>query len=351
MNRYVLALASFLSLPLFAAPPASLTVTAAQRDALGIQVAEAVPADSYPTAALAAQVVAARDAQWQVTTPMAGQIRQVQPVGTSLAAGDIVAVVASAPLMQLGSDYVEAQNRVDEATAARVRAEALYADGSVAKKDRDQAVRDERMAIAQSEALQNRFRLLNIPPEQAISGELLIAAPFAGRVSAVRAVTGSSVDAAMPVVEIINPDALELEVHWPLSRGTVPMVGSQFNTADGVASRVIAEAPMSADGRQAVMLRLALVESAPQLRPGQWLWLHPQEQAPVVAVDRNAVIRNGAEAVVFTETVEGFAVTPVTVHGEDGGTRYVSGDIPPGTRVAISGVIALKGLWLGHGGE
>ncbi len=351
MTRLFLALASLCSLSLLAAEPATLIVSPQQREALGIELAAVTPADSYPTSPVAAQVVAARDAQWQVTTPLAGQIVRVLPVGSPLRAGEPVAVVASAPLMQLGADYVEAQNQAEQAIAARKRAEALYEDGLVALKHREQAERDERQAIAQREALRNQLRLLGIQPEEALRGELPIAAPFAGRVSAVHVTTGSSVDAAMPVVEIINPQALELVVHWPLSRGEVPAVGARFANADGVLAHVLAQAPSSADGRQTVQLRLGLAAAAPQLRPGQWIWLNPQQQASVLGVNRNAVIRNAGQAVVFSETADGFAVIPVVVAGENGDMRFVSGEVPADARLAISGLVALKGMWLGHGGE
>ncbi len=351
MNRFVLALASLISLPLCAAPLAHLSVTPAQRAALGIQTAAPAPVDRYPTAALAARVVAARGMQWQLATPLAGQVRRVQPVGTVLAVGDVVAVIASAQLLELAAEQVEARNLLEQAIADRIRAVALYEDGSVARKERDQALRNERLAQARNAALRSRFQLLGIEPEQAASGELPITAPVAGRVSAVHALTGSRAEASMPVAEILNPDALELELQWPLSRGAVPVQGARFVTASGAVSQVIAEAPASASTRQSVLLRLGLVDTAPQLRPGQWLWVHPQIPTPALAVDRNAVIRNAGQAVVFTDTGDGFAVTAVTIEGEQAGTRYVRGEIPAGARVAVSGAIALKGLWLGHGGE
>lgn len=351
MNRYLLLLVSVFSLPVLAEPLAHLPVSPAQRTALGIQLADVVPTDGYPTAALAARVVAAGEAHWQITTPLAGQVRQVQPVGTVLAAGDSVALVASASLMQLGSDYAEAQSQLEQATAAQVRMEALYQDGSTARKHYEQAQRDVRVAKARQAALQNRLDLLNIAPEEAVAGELRLTAPFAGRVSVRHAMTGSNVDAAMPLVEIINPQALELELHWPLGRGPVPGVGASFVTADAIHARVVAESPHSAQGRQSVLLRLGVIEGSAQLRPGQWLWLQPQPQAAAMAVPRNAVIRNAGQAVVFAETAEGFAVIPVRIHGENAGLRYVSGELAPGTRVAETGAIALKGLWLGHGGE
>jgi len=59
-----------------------------------------------------------------------------------------------------------------------------------------------------------------------------------------------------------------------------------------------------------------------------------------------AVAHDGNQAYVFVRTTDGFEARPVTVQASAGQAVRVQGALKVGDRVAVSGVVSLKGAWL-----
>jgi multidrug efflux pump subunit AcrA (membrane-fusion protein) len=63
-----------------------------------------------------------------------------------------------------------------------------------------------------------------------------------------------------------------------------------------------------------------------------------------------AVTRQGSQAYVFVRSRDGFTARPVTVSVAAGDQVRVEGSLQAGDQVAVSNIIALKGVWLGDSG-
>jgi len=63
------------------------------------------------------------------------------------------------------------------------------------------------------------------------------------------------------------------------------------------------------------------------------------------------VARQGEQAVIFVQEAKGVAVTPVKVMLEQEQQLTVQADLRGNETIAVQGVAALKGHWLGLGGE
>ena len=62
-------------------------------------------------------------------------------------------------------------------------------------------------------------------------------------------------------------------------------------------------------------------------------------------------MRNGQQVTVFKQVAKGFSVINVKLLSEQGAFALINGNLTPQDRVAVKGIIALKGAVLGMGGE
>jgi hypothetical protein len=69
------------------------------------------------------------------------------------------------------------------------------------------------------------------------------------------------------------------------------------------------------------------------------------------AVPEAAVLQREGQHYVFVYSAEGFLPMPVTVVRREAGMAWLGEGPAPGTRIAVAGIAALKGRWLGLGAE
>jgi hypothetical protein len=77
--------------------------------------------------------------------------------------------------------------------------------------------------------------------------------------------------------------------------------------------------------------------------------LGPQKSSFSIA--KSALARQGNEAVVFVQTKTGFHPLKVKVIFEQGDEAVVNAEFKGDERIAVSGISAIKGTWLGLGAE
>ena len=63
------------------------------------------------------------------------------------------------------------------------------------------------------------------------------------------------------------------------------------------------------------------------------------------------MVRDQGRAYVFVKTPKGFVPTPIEVASESGAQVLVRAGLRSGAEVAVRGLAALKGAWLGMGAE
>jgi membrane fusion protein, heavy metal efflux system len=96
---------------------------------------------------------------------------------------------------------------------------------------------------------------------------------------------------------------------------------------------------------QSVWVELSEAAPLPPLRQGQaaQVTLVADSSAPVVAVPRSAVVREGRQAFLFVEMADSsFDRRPVQLGREDDSRVEIRSGLRPGERVAIEGVAGLQ---------
>ncbi len=338
-----------LSLATAAALPAAaadriLTVSAAQRQALGVRTSVARPAGGAAIATLPATITPPPGARVAVSAPFPGVIRQNFAVsGQAVRQGEALATVFSREVLEMGAELSRARARRGVAQSAATRTNQLVKEGIAAGARAEEA----RAALQEANAdISSRSRLLALAHADASTGVYTLRAPIAGRVSSGTVQIGSAIDgmSAPFVIDAARRYAVEAQLPERLV-GRV-RVGDRIGLPGGILGSVTSVG-VTIDPQTRSALLKASVPAAPGLVSGRTVSvaLFGPTVAGAVTVPASAIARLGDRTMVFTETVGGFALRPVTLVSAGGAEAVVTG-IPAGARVASTGVSELKALGL-----
>lgn len=348
---FVTTLGAGLAGALFCALPAAaevLPLTAAQKSNLGITTAVAAVQAASPALAYPARV----------TLPPAS-VRVVAAAGEALVtrlhaqAGD--AVRRGAPLVTVSMPgLAEAHNAV---TQARLRArlaagnaardEGLFAEGLIA---------DSRLRATQAEAQSARAALtaaeaaLSMLGTGRVAGSTLtLTAPMDGVITESAAEPGQRVDAGTALMKLADLSKLALEIPLSPLQAQQVAVGQAVSVAGSTAGGRITALLPQLNAAQSVLARASLADPRGLLRPGQSVQvaIAGARAAQAHSVPAAALVWQGSAAHVFVESARGFVPTPVEVMRQNSRTAEVTG-LAAGSRVAVTGVAALKAQWSGE---
>jgi multidrug efflux pump subunit AcrA (membrane-fusion protein) len=157
------------------------------------------------------------------------------------------------------------------------------------------------------------------------------------------------------LMNIAQTDKLALDIQVPSSQATAWTAGNKL-TLQGHSGtgKILSTSPVVSTGSQSVYVHGELDASNVDVRSGQLVTV----QLPLPAskdswdVPLASVAYDNGEPHVFVRTTEGFEARPVKVLVSAGQRVRIQGPLKAGESVAVTGVIALKGSWLGEkGGE
>ncbi|MHA6846942.1 efflux RND transporter periplasmic adaptor subunit [Ralstonia syzygii] len=333
-----------------AAQAASLS--AEQARALGVRFS-LVAASGGLEVGTHARVVFKPDAQYVVAAPYAGMVpRVLVSLGQTIRPSQPLAGFLSPQLFEASRALTEANSQARLAQQSLARDKALYDDGIIAG-SRWQATQA-RAAEADAMAKARRAELASAGIAFiGAGGEAQLIASRGGVVSEVNAVPGARVEAAAPLFRIVDPASLELDLL--VGRDVpVPTTGDRIEIVQrGASATVIGVAP-AGDGTAGVRVRASL-ERRGDLRAGEsvnvTLKLRGSRGAGasgLVRVPAAALAYVSGVPGVFVATDKGFHFQEVAVASTDDAVAVVRANLPTGTRVAVAGVGALKGLLAGE---
>jgi membrane fusion protein (multidrug efflux system) len=272
-------------------------------------------------------------AQVQLTAKGTGMVRELP-----CAEGQLVE--AGALVCRLGDDedralVAEAESLLAERERDRGQAEQLLASGA--------ATRD-RVAAAQAALLMAKAR---VGAARARLDDLVVMAPFAGRLGLVQPSIGALLTPGAPIATLASP-ALKVEfslpeVHLPALRPGLTLRASAPAVAEVLTGTVSAIDSVVDPATRQVRVTARLGEVA-GLRPGQSLRceLVLGEQADALTVPEEAVVVQGTSCALFT-VVDGAARrTPVVLGGHRAGRFRIASGLKPGDRVVVRGVQWLR---------
>ena len=319
-----------------------IAVDAAQARRIGLTVVAAQPAAATPIATLPGTVVPPPNGRVAVSAPFGGIVRQSLVVeGQSVARGQRLAVVQSREVLQTGAELARARARLGVARQAADRASKLVAEGLVA------GARAEEAAAALREVeveVNEKARILRLANADAANGTYTLVAPISGRLTQANAQTGSALSGADAPFVIDAPGPYHVEAQLPARLLGAVRPGMAVRVGTGAAGRVLAVGSVIDPATRSATLRASLPAGAPVAAGSSVsLVVLSNPAAGAVGVPAAAVVRIGAQTVVFEQTPKGFVARPVRVLGGAAGQQVVSG-LAAGARVAATGTSELKSL-------
>lgn len=339
----------------------SFAISPRQLQNLGITLLTLAPSPGGALAvAYPARVVLSPDQEQVVSSPLAALVTRLQvQEGQAVKAGQPLLTLQSPELTALQLALVQAAGRQRLAEAAWLREKELFSSGITPQRrllEAEAARQETGAALIQA---RSALQLAGMP-DPAIgrlenggkpSAELVITAPAAGIVSSLSARPGLRTQAAEALLHLVRPTPVWVDIQLPLpvagryTPGTKVSIGTPAQTATLVSINPLA------GGAQSVNARARLDRTPAQpLLPGTALEARLPSTGGAWLLPQAAITRQGAQAFVFVRTAAGFNARPVTVSVASGDRVRVEGPLQAGEQVAVSNIIALKGVWLGESG-
>lgn len=335
----------------------------AQIEALGIELALPSPADSAAGPTYPARVALPPSQERVITAGEGGVIESVlTSEGQWVEADAPLLRLKSAGLADLQRQYLQALEQLELAKQQLGRDEALFRDGIVPER----RVQESRAAEAQARTLTMGARraleasglgageIDQLAHSKQVSSTQILSAPFAGTVLEVMVRAGERVEPTAALLRLGQTDTLWLEIRIPVEAVHGISPGTRVGVADPAAQgRVIFVGQRVDPADQSIVVRAQIDQGAGTLRPGQLVKVSLMQTGgeQALRVPLEAVVRRREGQYVFVRTGDGFRVEPVQVISAGDVYCVVSGALTPQDQVAVRGVAAIKGAWMGIGGE
>ena len=332
-----------------------------QMRAVGVELQPLLRDGQAVVLSLPAQVTLPAGLEQIVSAPLAGMAVQlyVQP-NDAVKAGAPLLRIASPELGTLQLQLMQAASRHALARKAAQRERALFDEGIIARR----RVEESAAALVEAGALLRQSKaalaLAGMPrasidrvaaggtPDEGVT----LRASRAGVVTAIEVKPGQRVEPATSLMHLAQSGRLSLEIQAPAADAAAWKVGSTLRLQGrGGSARIASISPVVNGASQTVAIRADLAAGV-DARAGEVLTV----QFPLAPANDSfdlplsAIVRDGAETYVFVRTASGFEARQVKVVSSAGQRVRIRGPLKLDEKVAIAGVVALKGSWLGEKG-
>ncbi|MFV1922047.1 MAG: efflux RND transporter periplasmic adaptor subunit [Methylotenera sp.] len=282
--------------------------------------------------------------------------------GQEVEKGQVIAEISSSDFIGLQGEYLQAKTKLALATKTAMRDKALAEEGIIPQrryiesKSAQEALYTEVMQTKQALHLAGMTdksinRLSSASKMQSV---INIVVPMGGQVVAQYAKVGDRLDSGMPLYQIAQLNPLWVEMNVPIEEAANLEKGLAVKIPKGNASgKIIAILRSVNKATQTLQVRAEINQGTETLSLGQFVEvvLLIKTQAGSIQVPKSSLIRNGQKSFVFKRNKNGFEVVPVIVLNEDDQYALIQGSLNASDEVATTGLAALKGSWLGLGGE
>lgn len=340
-----------------------IALSAQQAQALDIVSAPLQRQDAALGAGLPAQVVIPNNQMHIVSAPTDGFVQaMLAAVNEEVKRGQALARLKSPALIEAQRTFLQAATRAELRRDNLRRDEELFREGIIAQ-SRYLITKNE-YAEAAAE-LAEREQLLSLygmsaaaikhtRDKRVLTSTVEIVSPINGVVLEQMAVAGQRAEASAPLYKVASLSPLWLEIAVPLSRVAQAGEGSKISVPAYQASGKVLSVGRGVDSaNQTVMVRAEVTEGAERLRPGQQIEVMiaaPGSATEQWVVPNQALVRREDQVYVFVQTPSGFRAQAVTVVSAAAQTSTIQAPLRGDERIAVRGVVALKGAWQGLGG-
>lgn len=271
-------------------------------------------------------------------------------IGDEVKKGQPLVVLASSGVGEQQSKLAAARARLDAARSTLAREQALLESGISSKKSVEAARTDVAAAQAELDAATAALGAAGAGTS-GVGGRYIVTAPFDGTMVAREAVTGKSMSAESPLVEVADlssmwavldvPEDVAAAVR-PGQRVALKLDGLGGKTLEGTISRMGASVDTNT---RTVRARVDLPNKDRSLRSGSFVRAKIEVNGTHTGllVPRDAIQRAEGRALVFIKTGPAeFRPVAVELGSQTGSAIEVLAGLSPGAEVATTGAFLLK---------
>lgn len=340
-----------------------LELSAEQIDALGIETATATPTDEVGGRTLPARVRIPPDQNHAVTSLFAGRIAGIRVVeGQHVEAGQALIELNSPGVLQQQREYLDALNQQQLAQANYDRDKNLFEAGIIPERrllDTRVKLQAARAALAEQEQLLSLGgvhddAIARLKQTHRPRATVTLHAPVTGIVTDLMTTAGQAVEAGQGLAQVAAVDPLWLEIRMAAeqARELKPGMKVQLSDPPGLSGTLLSIG-QRVDPATNTLSLWARLDAGADMRPGQLVNVRVASGThdTALVVPATAVFQQGGRDYVFVRSNTGFIATPVKMLGQhNDSVTLQSAGLDADSRVAISGLAALKAAWLGMGG-
>ena len=349
-----------------AAEAQHLSLTSAEVERLGVELARPVAVSVVEIGTGPAEVVIPPGQEAMVSATVSGVIsRLLVAEGEPVQLGQALAEIQSPQLLALQREFINALTANELVQAQLERDRGLHADGIIAERRLQETAAAAQVAAVQLDQSRQQLRLVGLNDDQLaalaerrlLSSALVLRSPLNGVVTEQLNSLGAQVDMLDPVYRVADLSRLWLEVRVAQEHATTMRAGLSAVVAvsDGEISAPVVHIGQVVDPTsQTVVMRAVLEDDVTDLRAGQFLRARIVAAASgpgVFALPAAAIVREGNENSVFVRMPDGFVLTAVDTVSDDGVRAFVASGLSADTEVAVGGVAALKSAWFASQAE
>lgn len=342
---------------------ADVVMTPVQQQNLGISIAPVSKNSFVSSRNFPAEIVVPVGQERVVSAPQSGLIDQLYvAAGQSVKKGQPLAHVNSPELLILQRDYLQALTQHRLAAKSLARDAELFKDGIIPQRryleTESQHEETDALLSQRKQALRLAgmadIAIGKLRPETGMSSGITLTSPIDGQVLEQMVTIGQRVDMATPLYRVGNLSRLWLEIHAPLEGLPFVKTGLPVSVPKLQASgKLIAVIRNVNKADQTLHLRAEITSGTEKLSPGQFveavIGLGGEKQ--YFSVPKSALSRQGAETMIFIQTSAGFSPLKVKVISEQGTDAVIDASLKGHENIAVTGIAAIKGAWLGLGGK
>jgi cobalt-zinc-cadmium efflux system membrane fusion protein len=360
------------------APSRQIPLSKAQIERAGIQTMPAIAASQAASAVpvnadagedgqhLSGTVVAPASSVTVVSAAVGGVVQQLLVSTLQKVEPDTpVATLFSQPLMEAQREYLHLAIQARLAREKLARDESLLNEGIISRarmqETRGAAMQaglalDERYQALRAAGMSERA-IRKIAGSNNLSPQLTVVAGARGTLTDLDIHAGQRIDAGMPIARISTGAGLWIELQASRQQAAQLRIGDLLQVRDCGTAKVTAISPQMNAANQSTVVRAQLLADAGCLRPNQYVEASYGSAgiAPgSVGVPAAAIVRQGTTSYLFVRNAQGFEAIRVEVLAGSGGRVWVTGQeghLAAGSPVAVRGIVALKGSWLGLGAD
>lgn len=345
------------------ASAADVKMTQAQQQNLGISVAPIGKNNFFNSRKYPAEVTVPIGQERVVSAPQSGLVDQLfVAAGQSVKKGQPLAHLNSPELLGLQKDYLQALTQKRLADKSLARDAELFKDGIIPQRRylETESVHDEASALLAQRKQALRLAgmgdaaIAKLRPESGMSSSMTLTAPLDGQVLEQMVTIGQRVEMSMPLYRIGRLSPLWLEIHAPLEGLPFVKTGMEVTVPKLQAvGKLIAVIRHVNKTDQTLHLRAEMTRGAEKLSPGQFVeaLINLGGNQTYFSVPKSSLARQGAKTMVFVQNKTGFSPVAVNVVSEQGDEAVVEGAFNGNEHIAVTGIAAIKGAWLGLGAE